>query len=272
VPGIRGNVLGVIQDAVGIDIDCREIRNAGRDGFKIWFKDLGEHRGPEFTLSLHGLRRHKASLHMGKFAAPCVEQMRNATLDRLTLARAFIRRLSVSEDFRMVPNQSIDDFLMVDGLSMDVSAKSESDPRTPESFAVAANLLVIPMIAAMAEMIGYDDAAASELNHDLQEAEMEGALLVRTVTTRERSRRNRTLALATHGSRCCVCQFESSATFGNGIDVIEVHHLQPLSSLGAPRPYDPVTDLVPVCPTCHRALHARKPIPYSVEELRGLRK
>src|SRR3954463_13693618 len=123
--GIRGNVLGVIQDAVGIEIDVREIRTAGRDGFKIWFKDLGEHRGPEFTLSLHGLRRHKASLHMGKFAAPCVEQMRNATVDHLTLARAFIKRLATLEDFRTNPYQPIDEFLMADGLSMEVSAKSE---------------------------------------------------------------------------------------------------------------------------------------------------
>jgi 5-methylcytosine-specific restriction protein A len=269
---IKGEVIRVVQDAIGIDIECSEIRKEGRDGFKFWFKDLGEHRGPEFTLSLHSLRRHKASLYIGRFAAPCLAQMQNATVEQLVLARAFIGQLAALDDFKVVPEQSIDQFFVVDGLSIDVSAKSGHDPRTTGSFAAAAGLLIVPMVAAMAEIIGYDDESASETGYEVQEADMEGTLSMKTVISRERSRRNRALALATHGSRCVVCHFDSSIAFDNGIDVIEVHHLQPLSSLCEPRQYDPVTDLVPVCPTCHRALHSRRPIPYSIDELRKLRK
>jgi 5-methylcytosine-specific restriction protein A len=68
-----------------------------------------------------------------------------------------------------------------------------------------------------------------------------------------------------------VCGLEPRRVYGEAGSIIEVHHLEPVSSLVEPRPYDPRTDLVPLCPTCHRALHTRRPIPLSIEELKTLR-
>jgi 5-methylcytosine-specific restriction protein A len=49
-----------------------------------------------------------------------------------------------------------------------------------------------------------------------------------------------------------------------------VHHLEPVASLDVPRVYNPATDLIPLCPNCHRAVHSRAPVPYQPEELKRL--
>ncbi|MOA48213.1 HNH endonuclease [compost metagenome] len=67
------------------------------------------------------------------------------------------------------------------------------------------------------------------------------------------------------------CGLEPRLEYGEAGSIIEVHHLEPLALLKEPRPYDPRADLVPLCPSCHRAVHTRRPIPFSIEELRDLR-
>ena len=47
-----------------------------------------------------------------------------------------------------------------------------------------------------------------------------------------------------------------------------VHHLSPLSIVGADNQVDPIDDLRPVCPNCHAVLHRREP-PYSLDEVAG---
>lgn len=48
---------------------------------------------------------------------------------------------------------------------------------------------------------------------------------------------------------------------------IEIHHVTPVSQLGAGYLIDPANDLVPLYPNCHAVAHRRSP-PYSVEEIR----
>ena len=55
--------------------------------------------------------------------------------------------------------------------------------------------------------------------------------------------------------------------YGEGVGVIEVHHLEPLALLVDPRAYNPETDLVPLCPNCHRAVHTQRPRPIELEAL-----
>jgi hypothetical protein len=52
-------------------------------------------------------------------------------------------------------------------------------------------------------------------------------------------------------------------------ELVEVHHLHPLASMEAPKPVDPQTDLVPLCPNCHRVAHLANP-PYSPAQIREL--
>lgn len=86
-------------------------------------------------------------------------------------------------------------------------------------------------------------------------------------TRYERSRANRAAAIAVHGSSCAVCQFNFDENYGDlARGYVEVHHLIPVSSMGGPRPVDPLTELVPLCANCHRMAHRRWP-PYTPQEL-----
>ena len=40
-------------------------------------------------------------------------------------------------------------------------------------------------------------------------------------------------------------------------DIIEVHHIVPISEIGEKYVVDPVRDLIPICPNCHAAIHSK---------------
>ena len=64
------------------------------------------------------------------------------------------------------------------------------------------------------------------------------------------------------GYRCALCD----DTRG-----LQVHHVVPLHQTAAEHVVDPVRDLIPVCPNCHVALHAKPDGgTYTPDELRIL--
>ncbi|MXP30646.1 HNH endonuclease [Erythrobacter jejuensis] len=128
-----------------------------------------------------------------------------------------------------------------------------------------ASEIIVPVMAAMAELNGYDTVGEVECD-----AEMEGAIRVSTIRRRERNPRNRLLAIRIHGTICKVCGEDHGRQFGFEDSLVEIHHSQPLSLSDEGRLYDPRTDLVPLCPTCHRAAHRRRPLPFTVEELQSM--
>jgi len=86
----------------------------------------------------------------------------------------------------------------------------------------------------------------------------------------ERSPANRAACIAVHGSRCIICGLDMGSVYGElGEQYIHVHHLNPLAFLDGPRPVDPRTDLVPVCPNCHSMLHRVTP-PLTPGQLREM--
>lgn len=98
----------------------------------------------------------------------------------------------------------------------------------------------------------------------------EGAVQTITVNAYERNEAARAACLAHYGRSCSVCGLVPEQAYGPGFEgVIHVHHLSPISGALEARTVDPVTDLRPVCPTCHAALHRRSP-PYTPEELRAM--
>ena len=122
-------------------------------------------------------------------------------------------------------------------------------------------------MAAMAELIGYD--VIEDLRHEEVPA-YEGAILQSVVKRRERNPRNRLLCIRIHGERCFACGSEPRMTYGDAGSIIEVHHLEPLALLMESRPYDPRTDLVPLCPNCHRMVHTKRPIPLTMDDLKAI--
>jgi 5-methylcytosine-specific restriction protein A len=100
--------------------------------------------------------------------------------------------------------------------------------------------------------------------------EIEGERREELSTRIERSRANRAACLAIHGHSCAACGMLMAARYGEAArGLVEVHHLHPLASMEAPKPVDPQTDLVPLCPNCHRVAHLANP-PYSPAQIREL--
>ncbi len=96
------------------------------------------------------------------------------------------------------------------------------------------------------------------------EEAMEGQILVRAHTTRERSRKlieeKRRLAIKQHGRiRCEVCGFSFDAFYGAlGENFIECHHTIPLSEYQGSS-VTRLTDLALLCANCHRMAHRGRP-------------
>lgn len=86
----------------------------------------------------------------------------------------------------------------------------------------------------------------------------------------ERNSLNRMICLSHKGYKCSVCGFDFGEKYGEiGENYIEVHHIIPVSKMGAHYKIDPINDLVPLCANCHAMVHRRNP-PYSVEELKEI--
>jgi len=67
-----------------------------------------------------------------------------------------------------------------------------------------------------------------------------------------------------------VCSFSFADAFGWDFrDFIHVHHLRPVSELGADYQLDPIRDLRPVCANCHAAIHRRRPS-FGIDEIKAL--
>lgn len=100
----------------------------------------------------------------------------------------------------------------------------------------------------------------------------EGASYRIEVNRYERSRINRAACIELLGDSCLVCDFNFGEVFGeDGRGFIHVHHIVPVSQLGADYWVDPAHDLVPLCPNCHAMAHRFDP-PASVERLQAIRR
>ena len=98
----------------------------------------------------------------------------------------------------------------------------------------------------------------------------EGALTTVQTNRYERDRRNRAAAIAIHGTACKGCGLEMGSRYGAiAAGFIQVHHVTPVSQLGAGYVIDPVHDLVPLCPNCHAITHRRNP-PLTVGDIQLL--
>jgi len=84
----------------------------------------------------------------------------------------------------------------------------------------------------------------------------EGRLLMRMVTARERDPRVRAAALKAYDFTCAICESRPGDFYGQfAKGCLDVHHLKPLGNDSTQRSPTTLSDVILVCPTCHRALH-----------------
>ena len=93
--------------------------------------------------------------------------------------------------------------------------------------------------------------------------------VIQTVSNRyERNQSARLEAIRHHGAICQACGFDFGEVYGGFAEgYIQVHHLVPLSTIGADYELNPKTDLIPLCANCHVAVHLEKP-PIKVSKLK----
>lgn len=252
----------VLERGTGAGVAVRQDATQARAGLTAWFADLGAAAGPVLDLHPSGLRRHRITLRFGRFARPCIDQMAAAPPERLMTARALLARAAAAGECVIRPDQSQENWRVTGPeFGVQLLVKDISDPGSEEAVARTAEEVMAPLMAAMAELIGYEDVEPEEYDE-------EGRVTETVVRRRERSARNRLLCLSIHGSSCAACGLAPEAIYGDAGAILEVHHLEPVSLLAEPRPYDPAVDLVPLCPNCHRAVHTRRPVPWTLEDLR----
>jgi len=99
--------------------------------------------------------------------------------------------------------------------------------------------------------------------------EEEGVRISSTCGRYRRSSSNRAECLRRLGTACIGCGMNPSDVYGDeGVAIIHVHHLTPLSAMETPRALSPAFDLVPLCPNCHNFAHKRVP-PFTPKEIRN---
>jgi 5-methylcytosine-specific restriction enzyme A len=258
----------VLEDGIGTGVIVTADKLGPRSGLSCHFSELKLNRGPVCSVFPTGLLRHRVSLRFGSFSSECIEQMQSASEEQHVVARALLR--SVADAYQLEfrqQSQSLDSWrISGSDFGIDVIVRDVPDPASEVAIERTAKLVMVPIMASMAELIGYDEVTSDEPI----DGDEEGLAMQATIHRRERSRRNRLLCLMIHGHRCVACGVVPADKYGHAGTIIQVHHLQPLMLCEMSRIYDPRTDLVPLCPNCHAAIHTRRPIPYSIEELKEI--
>lgn len=115
-----------------------------------------------------------------------------------------------------------------------------------------------------------EDFFLEESSKKFQTLLFEGAKKSVVVNSYERNPIARQRCIAHWQAQCSVCSFNFESTYGLiGKGFIHVHHLTPISQIGAEYEIEPVKDLRPVCPNCHAMLHKKEP-PSSIDELKSI--
>ena len=257
-----------ISDATGADIVLilKKIKN--RDLIEIWFSELDKARGPIIELSPAGTLRHNIKMRFGSFSDELIDQIKKANHESEQLARLLLNTLS--EEYLVIfPKDMNYENWQIDSkdFSLEIERKGIGDYLSDDAVTETCFKIITPVLGALAELIGYEE---EELNNQVTpESNLEGALKISTQIRRERNPRNRLVCINHHGDKCFVCGFVSSSDYPILSSIIEVHHIEQLSEIKEPKPYDPIKDLVPLCPNCHRAIHKKKPA-FLPEELKDI--
>ncbi|MEL6959113.1 MAG: HNH endonuclease [Pseudomonadota bacterium] len=263
---IRSTVVRQTGAAISLDVEPEGVQK----GLELRFSDLTRNEGPVVTLRPSGLKRHLVTVRFGNFSASIIRQISQATDEQVEMARELVKSVEGTAILSFPDGMNADEWkVSTPAFNLRAERRVEGDRQSDESIVETCEAVVVPIMAALAELIGYDETPSP--GFEAFDGELEGELSISTVRRRERNPRSRLLCIHIHGHHCAICGTDPIETYGEAHGaVLEVHHLQPLSNLNEPRIYDPRTDLVPLCPNCHRVVHTRRPVPWSIAEVREM--
>lgn len=250
--------MGAVYNSIGVHIRGSKSPIEARKALVFWFENYDRGAGPTFTIHPTGFKWHTVILRLGPFSSPCIQHITShAEPEAYQLAYALVEQLG-EYNLKVNSQKNQSDWKVTSDLTIEVRRKV-SDPQNMEDLLGSIRQLMIPLIAAMAELIGYRNEEEEDGLGDTG-GHIDGSITKSVMLRRERNPRNRLLCLRIHGEQCGVCGVDPKQAYGNDLgSILEVHHIEPLSEAKAPRIYNPKEDLIPLCPNCHRAIHKRKP-------------
>jgi 5-methylcytosine-specific restriction protein A len=252
------------HERIGVGLNGAEDPTGARSGLSFWFENYNRSNGPIFSIRPAGLKRHIISVKFGTYATACIDHINDrASPEDNSVAYALVEQLDHRFGVKLSGNALEPDWQINKEFKLVVERKI-SDQQDESAILESVDSVMMPLMAAMAELIGYEEI------DEQKEGVIEGSLIEAVVRKRERNPRSRMLCLSLHGEFCGVCGVNPKDEYSiQARSILEVHHIEPLSESSSPKIYDPAVDLIPLCPNCHRAIHTRKPA-YTPEELKEL--
>ncbi len=250
-----------VSHIVGIPLDAWQFAEEGRTGIKFSFPGWPEQTSPIFSIRQSGIFGAVVCMRFGRMAGQCIRQL-NAqdNPEKRALSSALLQQLNINYRDEDGIAESIYTDLQFTGDTNIQFRYRNIDSKDPAEDGML--LILTPLVACIANLF--------EQSEDVGEGGCEGGDKTVTLTRKERSPRNRMLAFMVHGKTCGVCGLKPVEEFGDELcNILEIHHIEPLCELKEARIYDPRTDLIPLCPNCHKMIHTRKPA-YRPEELKEL--
>jgi 5-methylcytosine-specific restriction protein A len=261
----------VIADRVGIAVAAKILND--RDGAYLELTPIDFHPNEGFSVHFRpGWRSAEAVLVLGPYSGQLIARMGDSDLHAKKIFSVFatassrkmklLMRVNGGEvnplDPAVWPSQwsKLEFQLKQTPIMVDAENEAQQEHLIME--------LVVPVFAMVAALIGAEENELPTIG------ELEGRAIQTLSTRYERNRLNREACIQLKGARCTVCDFDFAESYGPiGIGYIEVHHLTPVSSIGADYRIDVASDLAPVCSNCHAMAHRVAP-PIPLERLRDL--
>ena len=225
-----------------------------------------------FTLEFRKEWRSAQSvLVWGKFARPCIQKLGEAD----AMSRSSVAAVAAALPKGVRPQFVVNgvDRPLNDPTSWPATWSSvqwslhrgslPGDTMTDGDWETIAADLVLPLLAMLVALLGVEEV-------DADASAAEGTSYEARSIRYERKKINRDICLRIRGTRCLCCNRLMEDEYGAiPHDLIEVHHVTPAAKMGPGYRVNPTTDLIPVCPNCHRVLHRSDP-PMLPEQLRAL--
>lgn len=253
-------IVNTVYNSIGVQIRGSKSPVEVRKALVFWFENYDRGAGPTFTIHPTGLKWHTVILKFGVYASPCIQHIAShAEPEAYQLAHALVEQLGEDYNLKINSQENQSSWEVTGDLTIEVKRKV-SNQQDEEDLLESIHQIMIPLIAAMAELIGYSIEDKEDEHGDDTAGHIDGTLSRSVILRRERNPRNRLLCLKIHGEQCGVCGEDPKMVYGNDLGaILEVHHIEPLSEAETPKAYNPREDLIPLCPNCHRAIHKRKP-------------
>lgn len=262
-----------LTDRYGIAVAGKAAVTADGQCASFWPEGIEKTQG--FTIKVTiGWKTVTADFVPASFARPLIQSMERADTEKRLLFRTYIQAAlnqGAAVSFRINDNRV--DPVQTDAWPVNWSSLSlsfikgpmEINGRNPE---VASSLALEwggRLLACTLSLLTLEPVS----EHTPGEAE--GAAYQALVTRYERSKLNREACIGLRGARCLACGFDFERVYGEvGTGFIEIHHVESIALMEANTKLDPATDLVPLCSNCHSMAHKRRPVPFTVDEIKSM--